>query len=186
MAKINLNPKYSPLITSSNRYYICTGGRGSGKSFSITSLICTLMLAEKRNILFLRKTLTSAHISIIPEFVQKLELLGILEHFDITKTEIRCKLTSSVIYFRGIQTSSSDNTANLKSISGVSLVIIDEAEELTDETTFDRIDLSVRQLGVTNKVILILNPATREHWIYQRFFEGAGVQPGYNLSLIHI
>jgi len=179
-SNIEINRKYQSLITSDARYHIATGGRGSGKSFSVTSLICIIMLVETRNILFLRKTLTSAHISIIPEFVQKLELLGVSQFFEVTKTEITCTLTNSVIYFRGIQTSSSDNTANLKSIAGVSLVIIDEAEELTDEVVFDRIDLSVRQLGVVNKVILMLNPTTREHWIYERFFVQNGVNEGFN------
>jgi phage terminase large subunit len=179
-SKLQINHKYQSLLTSSCRYTVVTGGRGSAKSFSVTSLVCMMMLTETRNILFLRKTLTSAHISIIPEFVQKLELLGVAHLFQVTKTEITCILTGSVIYFRGIQTSSSDNTANLKSIAGVSLVIIDEAEELTDEITFDRIDLSVRQLGVVNKVILLLNPTTREHWIYRRFFVENGVNEGYN------
>ncbi|WP_312922186.1 PBSX family phage terminase large subunit [Empedobacter brevis] len=157
-----------------------TGGRSSAKSFSATSLVCIMMLTEKRTILFLRKTLTSADISIIPEFVDKLERLGVSHLFEVTKTEITCILTGSVIFFRGIQTSSKDNTANLKSIADVSLVIIDEAEELTDETTFDRIDLSVRKLGVVNKVILILNPTTREHWIYRRFFIKNGVNEDFN------
>ena len=139
-----------------------------------------MMLTEKRTILFLRKTLTSADISIIPEFVDKLERLGVTHLFSINKTEIICNLTGSVIFFRGIQANSKDNTANLKSIADVSIVIIDEAEELTDETTFDRIDLSVRKLGVDNKVILILNPTTREHWIYKRFFVQNGVNEDYN------
>lgn len=137
-------------------------------------------MTEKRTILFLRKTLTSADISIIPEFVDKLERLGVTHLFSINKTEIICNLTGSVIFFRGIQTSSKDNTANLKSIADVSIVIIDEAEELTDEITFDRIDLSVRKLGVVNKLILILNPTTREHWIYKRFFVQNGVNEDYN------
>lgn len=138
------------------------------------------MLEEKRSILFLRKTLTSAHLSIIPEFVEKLDLLGIRNLFHITKTEIICKSNGSVIYFRGIQSSSSDNTANLKSLNNISVLVIDEAEELTDESVFDRIDLSVRQKGVDNKVIIALNPTTKTHWVYSRFFELVGVESGFN------
>ena len=67
---------------------------------------------------------------------------------------------------------------------------MDEAEELTDETVFDKINLSIRQKGVQNRVILILNPATKEHWIYRRFFEEAGVEEGFtgrkgNVTYIH-
>src|SRR5690606_6673603 len=152
--KISLNKIYSPLVASDNRYSIVTGGRGSGKSFAITTLLCLMMLEKNRTILFLRQTLTSAHISSIPEFQEKLELLGISEEFHITKTEIEHKTTGSIILFRGIQTGSKSNTANLKSINGVSVMVVDEAEELTDEEIFDRIDLSVRQQGIVNKVIL--------------------------------
>lgn len=177
---INLNPKYSPLVQNDTRYNIVTGGRGSSKSFSVTTILALMMLESNRRILFTRKTLTSAHLSIIPEFVQKLELLGISNLFNITKTEITHKNNGSAIFFRGLQTSSNDNTANLKSLQGISVLVIDEAEELTDETVFDKIDMSVRQIGLVNKVVLIMNPSTKEHWIYQRFFEQMGIEAGFN------
>jgi len=171
MAKISLNKIYAPLVASDNRYSIVTGGRGSGKSFAITTLLCLMMLEKNRTILFLRQTLTSAHISIIPEFTEKLDMLGISDQFHITKTEIVHKTTGSIILFRGIQTGSKSNTANLKSINGVSVMVVDEAEELTDEETFDRIDLSVRQQGIVNKVILVMNPSRVDHWVFKRFFK---------------
>lgn len=177
---ITLNKKYIPLVSEDSRYTIITGGRGSSKSFSINTYLCLLMLEENRSILFLRKTLTSAHISIIPEFIEKLDLLGIRDLFNITKTEITHKTNGSVIYFRGIQSGSGDNTANLKSLNNISVVVIDEAEELTNEKVFDRIDLSVRQVGVTNKIIIALNPSTKTHWVYVRFFENSGVNEGFN------
>ena len=58
--------------------------------------------------------------------------------------------------------------------------VLDEAEELDDESTFDKIDLSVRQKGMQNRVILLLNPALRSHWIYERFFQRQGVQDDFN------
>ncbi|AXF52606.1 MAG: hypothetical protein [Caudoviricetes sp.] len=180
MAKIELNKIYTPLIINDTRYFIVTGGRGSGKSFAITTLLCLLMLERDRVILFLRQTLTSAHISIIPEFTEKLDLLGISDQFHITKTEIEHKETGSRILFRGIQTGSKNNTANLKSINGVSIMVVDEAEELVSEETFDKIDLSVRQKGVQNKVMLVMNPARKDHWIYKRFFKESKVSGGYS------
>jgi len=105
-------------------------------------------------ILFTRYTLRSATISIIPEFIEKLEALNITADFYITKDEIINKQTGSKILFRGIKTSSGDQTANLKSIQGVTTWVLDEAEELTDENTFDKIDLSVRQKDKGNIVVL--------------------------------
>jgi phage terminase large subunit len=175
--------KYYPIINNESRYFIVTGGRGSGKSFAVSSLLLAMISKEQgHTILFTRYTMTSAHISIIPEFMEKIEILGAFDLFHITKDEIINKETGSKILFRGIKTSSGDQTANLKSLQGVTCWVLDEAEELTDEDTFDKIDLSVRAKGKQNRVVLILNPTTKEHFIYQRFFEGKGVESGSNLT----
>lgn len=178
--KVIINEKFKPLITSDNRYNIITGGRGSGKSFSVTIYLLLLTYQENEKILFTRKTLTSAHISIIPEFTEKIELMGLENDFIVKSQEVINKRTGSMILFRGLQSSSRDNTANLKSLQGVNTWVLDEAEELIEESIFDTIDLSIRAKGVQNKVILILNPTTKEHFIYTRFFEKLGVEEGSN------
>ena len=177
---IEINKKYSTLSSSDARYFIVTGGRGSGKSFSINLLLVLLTYEAGHTILFTRYTLSSTYISIIPEFIEKIEMLDIFNDFHITKDEIRNIKSGSKIIFKGIKTSSGDQTANLKSLQGVTTFVLDEAEELTSEDTFDKIDLSVRQQHKHNRVILILNPTTKEHWIYNRFFEDKGIQEGTN------
>ena len=179
---IEVHNKYKTIVSERSRYYVVSGGRGSGKSFSVNALLVMLTYEAGHTILFTRYTLTSAYISIIPEFIDKLELFGFTEHFHITKDEIINKQTGSKIIFRGIKTSSGDQTANLKSLQGITTWVVDEAEELTDEQKFDTIDLSVRQQGKQNRVILILNPTTKEHFIYKRFFEDRGVQEGSNIT----
>ena len=171
-----------PIVGADSRYYIVSGGRGSGKSLSVNALLVMLTYEAGHTILFTRYTLTSAYISIIPEFIDKLEQFGSIHDFHITKDEILNKKTGSKIIFRGIKTSSGDQTANLKSLQGITTWVVDEAEELTDENKFDTIDLSVRQQGNQNRVILILNPTTKEHFIYRRFFEDRGVQEGSNIT----
>ena len=176
---MEINDKYLTLQNES-RYYIVTGGRGSGKSFAINTLLLLLTYESGHTILFTRYTLRSASISIIPEFIEKIELLDRGNDFNITKDEVINKRTGSKILFRGIKTSSGNQVANLKSLQGVTTWVLDEAEELVDESIFDTIDLSVRQKGLQNRVILILNPTTKEHFIYQRFFESKGVNEGVN------
>ena len=171
-----------PIVDSDSRYFIVSGGRGSGKSFSVNALLVMLTYEQGHTILFTRYTLTSAYISIIPEFIDKLEQFGSIADFHITKDEILNKKTGSKIIFRGIKTSSGDQTANLKSLQGITTWVVDEAEELVDEQKFDTIDLSVRQQGKPNRIILILNPTTKEHFIYRRFFEDRGVQEGSNTT----
>jgi len=179
---MEINSKFKELYTTKNRYIILTGGRGSGKSFSISDFILRLTFEVGHTILFTRYTLTSANISIIPEFVEKIEMLSLENAFEVTKDIITNKLTNSKIIFRGIKTSTGNQTANLKSIQGVTTWILDEAEELVDETIFDKIDDSIREKNLQNRVILILNPTTQQHWIYKRFYE-KGTQE--NATYIH-
>lgn len=177
---ITLNNKYKPLFENDTRYFIITGGRGSSKSFGVGTFTNLLSFEQGHKILFTRQTMTSAHLSIIPEFQEKIDLMELNDAFEVNKTEIVNKISKSEIIFRGIKTSSGDQTANLKSLQGITTWILDEAEELTDEMQFDKINLSIRQKGKQNRVILILNPATKEHWIYKRFFEDRGIQEGFN------
>ena len=177
---LNLNSKYIPLYENDTRYFVVTGGRGSGKSFEVGAFVSALSFESNHKILFTRQTMTSAHLSIIPEFQEKIDLLEASHIFDVNKGEIKNILSKSEIIFKGIKTSSGDQTANLKSLQGVTTWILDEAEELVDEDIFDKINLSIRQKGIKNRIILILNPATKEHWIYKRFFESEGVQEGFN------
>lgn len=179
-SKIRLIKKYLPLFQSNSRYFVVTGGRGSGKSHGVNSFLTLLSYELNHTILFARKTLTSAHVSIIPEFIEKIQVCEIDDHFVITKTEIENNVSKSKIIFKGIQSSQGDNTANLKSLHNVSSFILDEAEELTDESTFDKIDFSVRNNKVQNRIIIILNPTSKAHWIYKRFFESVGVREGFN------
>mgnify|MGYP003647734485 FL=1 len=178
---VKINEKYLKFDNDS-RYFVVTGGRGSGKSYSVNMLLVLLTYEVGHTILFTRYTMASAHISIIPEFIEKLEVLGVHEHFHVTKDEITNLQTGSKIIFKGLKTSSGDQTANLKSLQGVTTWVLDEAEELVSEDVFDKIDLSIRAKGIDNRVILILNPTTKEHFIYSRFFESRGVEAGSNTT----
>ena len=178
--EISLNDKYIPLFQNESRYFVVTGGRGSGKSFGVTLRLLSLTYERGEKILFTRFTMISAATSIIPEFIEKIDLMGKQEDFRITKDEIMNLTTGSSIIFKGIRTSSGNQTAALKSLNDITAFVVDEAEELTDEETFDKIDLSVRVKGKQNRVILILNPTTKEHWIYGRFFRNALVKDGVN------
>jgi phage terminase large subunit len=179
MKKPILNNKYNSL-GNDTRYFVITGGRGSGKSFAITTFLAFLTFEQGHKILFTRYTMISAANSIIPEFLEKLQLYDIVEHFRITKDEILNISTGSSILFKGIRTSAGNQTAALKSISGITTWVLDEAEELIKEEDFDKIDQSVRSKSKPNRVIMVLNPATKEHWLYQRFFAAKGVNAGHN------
>jgi len=183
--RLVVNPKYSPLLSPSGvlecatRYLIVTGGRGSGKSFAL-SLALTLAAREiGMRCLFTRWTMASAKDSILPEFREKIELLASADEFRVTANDITHVASGSTVMFRGIKTAAGNQTAKLKSLHGLNAWVLDEAEEMPDERTFETIDLSIRDRRGRDLVSLSLNPAHKRHWIYRRFFERRGIPAGF-------
>jgi len=123
-----------------------------------------------------RYTLKSAGDSIIPEFKQALDRMGLLGDFHITGDKAVNLKTGSFILFRGINTNGKDQTASLKSIVGITTWIVEEAEDFKDEAKFNLIDDSIRASNRPNRVIFILNPTTKEHWIYQKWLKNSNKQ----------
>jgi len=116
--------------------------------------------------------------SVKPEVSDKLELLGLEDKVIDTLTHI--ERNGNRISFKGIKAGSKGQTANLKSLSGFNLFINDEAEELPDYKTFKKIFYSIRSFNKRNLTILILNPTTKQHWIFEEFFDKKGLQGGEN------
>ena len=146
-------------------------------------------------VLYTRYTMVSAGMSIIPEMMEKIELDGTTKYFKTTKTDIVNKMTNSRIMFRGIKTSSGNQTAKLKSIQGITTFVCDEAEEWTNEEEFDKIMLSIRKKGIQNRIIIIMNPCDSNHFIYKKYIEnthklveidGVQVQVSTHPNVLHI
>lgn len=187
---------YDPLYTDKEHFIILiTGGRGSGKSFNASTFIERLTFEKGHKILYSRYTMTSAAISVIPEIREKIEIDGTEKYFNIKSTEITNLLSDSTILFRGIKTSSGNQTAKLKSIQGLTTFVCDEAEEWISETDYEKIMLSIRQKGIQNRVIIIMNPSDVNHFIYKKYIkdthktieiDGVQVQISTHPSVLHI
>lgn len=101
---IQVQPAYEPLYENEDKFIIlATGGRGSAKSFNVSTFLERLSFEEGDKMLFCRYTMTSAELSVIPEFNEKIELDDTEEQFRVTKTEIVNKYSGSEILFRGIK-----------------------------------------------------------------------------------
>ena len=192
-----------------NQRYLHADGtvtHNSGKSFATGAFIERLTFEafpkpdnpdEKitHTILYTRYTMVSANISVIPEMMEKIELDGVSKYFSSSRGDVRNILTGAKIMFRGIHTSSGNQTAKLKSIHGITTFVVDEAEEWTSEAEFDKIMLSIRQKGIKNRIIIIMNPTDSNHFVYRRFikdthkvvdFDGVPVQISTHPNVLHI
>jgi len=158
---------------------IMTGGRASGKSFTVALFSLIALVQHKWNVLYARYTNMSIVDSVKPEVSDKIEMLNYENVCVDTKRQIECG--SNRIAFKGIKTGSKIQTANLKSLSGFNCFVVDEAEELPDFETFKKVFYSIRDAEKRNLTILILNPTTKQHWIYREFFEKRNVPAGSNI-----
>lgn len=180
--KIKLSDKYEPLFGDLKgiNVVIVTGGRYSQKSFGVSTSLCHGVYAMYHRVLYTRYTLTSAQDSIIPEFNEKIALLNYEDDFTTVTNRIQLKNEKGKIVFKGIKTAQGNQTAKLKSLKDFSQFVLEEAEEMPSFEDWKKIHDSLRATDVENTSFLILNPTTKEHWIYQEFFESRGVPPGFN------
>lgn len=175
---ITIPKKYHSLFTSTKRYSLLTGGRSSGKSYITSVFILMSMLERHTNVLYTRYTLSSMTASIVAETSARIHELGLNEHFDIGKREITMKTLNNTLYFRGIKAGSNNQTANLKSLSEISLWVCDEAEEIPDYDIFEKINLSIRTTRKLNRVVMAMNPTIKSSWQYQHFYTDRKVDAG--------
>ena len=163
------NPLY--LLLGKIMIFLVTGGRGSGKSFNASTAVQRFTYKKGHKILYTRYTMSSAEISVIPEFQEKIDADHHTRDFRTTSRKVVNRKTKSEVLFRGIKTSSGNQTAKLKSIHGITGFVVDEAEEWVSEEDFEKIALSIRELNAKNFIIIIMNPADSNHWVYKRFIE---------------
>lgn len=158
---------------------IMTGGRASGKSFTVALFSLIALVQYKWNVLYTRYTNMSIVNSVKPEVSDKIEMLNYENVCVDTKRQIESG--NNRIAFKGIKAGSKIQTANLKSLSGFNCFVVDEAEEVPDFETFKKVFYSIRDTEKRNLTILILNPTTKQHWIYREFFEKRNVPAGSNI-----
>ena len=194
---MNISKKYKPLFdiphargnAHESEYWralsevdtvVITGGRDSAKSFTTSLALCDFTVNHNHRVLYTRYTLTSAKDSIIPDFTEKISLLNYDEYFHITNDRIISRHNESKIVFKGIKTSSGNQTASLKSLKDFSCFVCEEAEEYPSFDDWEKIQLSIRATDVQALNVLILNPTTKKHWVYTNFFQDKGVTDGFN------
>ena len=164
------------------RYVIIVGGRASGKSTAVAHYQHDESFNGENVILNTRFTMASAKDSIIAEMEKAIVERDSEKLFENKNNTLHNKHSKSKIIFKGLKTGSLQQTAKLKSTTDLNIWVLDEAEELHDENTFDDVDDSIRRIGYKNLIIMVLNShhVTKEHFIYQVFFKDKGVNWGFN------
>lgn len=155
-------PFFKPLI-GKEKYKVCYGGRGSGKSMVVAEILIEVARRTKTVILCVREFQGSIEDSVHKLLAETIERLGYFEEFDIQKKTIIHLGTGATFIFMGIK----NNPTKVKSVQGVGICWIEEAENVT-ASSWDILIPSVR--GDKNaKFFITFNPKNILDATYQRF-----------------
>lgn len=164
-----VNNIYQDIFLSDKRYFILMGGRSAGRSFVASQFANSKLIApEYFRCAVMRYILSDVRTSIFQEIIDRFEEKNI----DDDKLQIRdLEITYEKNFIKGLgfRKSSYDNKSKLKSLANYNCVIIEEADEVSEED-FLQLDDSLRTIKSDIKIILLLNPPDKNHWIIKRWF----------------
>lgn len=163
-----INPWVGRIWNNRERYVVCKGGGGSGKSFGIAQLLVYRMIAEEgHTVLVLRKVANSLRESCFSLLKETIYSYGCDSLFTINKSDmsIEC-INGNRFILRGL-----DDVEKIKSINGITDIWIEEASELAIE---DLNQLNIRLRGRSKfpkQMFLTFNPTYITHWLKSEFFD---------------
>ena len=158
---IQLIEKVKPLFDPF-RYKVLYGGRGGLKSWSIARvLILNSMMIHNYRVLCTREFQNSIKESVFKLLETQIEMLGFSKYFKITNNEITNKFGSSFI-FTGLH----NNVTKIKSMEGIDVAWVEEAETVSDESWAVLLP-TVRKPG--SEIWISFNPLNEDDPVYSRF-----------------
>ena len=159
-------PVYWPYVRDyTTRFNVYYGGAGSGKSHFVAQKLILKCLQHKRKLLVVRKVGNTLKDSVWSMFLKLLyQMPAVIK--TINKSEYTIELINgSIILFKGF-----DDPEKIKSIEGITDIVVEEASELTEDD-FDQLNLRLRAACGMLQIHLMFNPVSKANWVYKRFFE---------------
>lgn len=142
-------------------YRALYGGRNGAKDWSMAAVAIEIALRKRTRFLFTREIQLTIKHSAHQLLVDTIYRLGYGAYFDITDYKITCKLNDSFFIFMGLKDLNKDN---VKSIEGINICVVCEAQDLTKES-FEVLDPTIRQDG--GEIWFQFNPQYEEDFVYQ-------------------
>jgi len=173
-ANFTFNIIYKPVFSTKARYIDIWGGRAGGRShFGTDYFLFLITQPEYFRGCFLRNVYSDIRDSLFADFKDRLEASEFDENdFEIneSKMTIHFKPTGNTIISKGFKKSSGNRSAKLKSLAGITHVLIEEADENT-ENDVNKLDDSIRTNKIEDiQIIFLHNPPSKNHWLCRRFY----------------
>lgn len=154
-------PEYAVDLFRPARYKVYYGGRGAGRSWSFARALLIKGAQQKLNILCCREFQKSIADSVHKLLVDQIGMMG-LPGWKIQKTEIVHVGTNSRFIFEGLRY----NTNRIKSLEGIDICWVEEAESVSKEN-WEILIPTIRKEG--SEIWISFNPDLEEDPTYQRF-----------------
>jgi phage terminase large subunit len=149
------------------RYKIAYGGRGSGKTRTIITILVNNVLHYGWRVMCLRELMESIADSSHAEIAEEISRRNLDAFFVVTKSEINCPSSGGVFKFTGIRASSTRlQGQKLKALANFSAAFIDEGESITKES-WNALVPTMRKSN--SEIFVSFNPASPLDFIYQAF-----------------
>lgn len=145
------------------------GGASSGKSQGVYQKVAVKSMNNwkvPRKVLILRKVQASIKDSSWQHMKDVLEQFKILDQCKINKSELTITLPNGAMFlFKGL-----DNPEKIKSIKGISDIVMEEATEFTLED-YTQLGLRLRdRKHIKKQMFLMFNPVSKKNWVFEYFF----------------
>jgi phage terminase large subunit len=172
---------YAPIIWSNKPYYVITGGRSSGKSTQVAAYFLIKLLGDDyfRGVIS-RYAAKSIKFSIYKDILDLAQSWGVLDSLRIVGEEINNPSNKNQIITHSFKIADGNQSAKGKGLSRVTHLIIDEAQEITKEEEYIKVIDTFRVKGAERKIFVVLNPSSKNHWIFKRWYLPDG-NPNYSL-----
>lgn len=167
---------YKEFWNSKHRYLVCKGSRGSKKSCTAAlKIIYNMMKYPLANTLVIRRVFNTLRDSCFTQLKWAAERLQVLHlwKFNLSPLSAEYLPTGQKIFFRGM-----DDPMSITSITVdkgyLCWVWLEEAYQIEDEDSFNKVDLSIRGELPSNyykQFIITFNPWNEHHWLKRRFFD---------------
>ena len=156
---------YKGINDYSHRIEVYYGGAGSGKSYGATQKVFLKALKYKRKVLVIRKIQRTIKDSIWSVIISHIFNSGYYDACRINRSDFEIELPNgSIFIFKGL-----DDPEKIKSIDGITDIVIEEATELTEDD-FTQLNLRLRALVDHLQIYLMFNPISKKNWVYDYFF----------------
>ena len=153
---IQATPIFQKNWESEKRFVLNQGGTRSSKTYSILQVLILKALEASEPIVIsvVRKTLPALKKSVLRDFINILESMGLYDPAYHNKSDNTYELNGSLIEFFSI-----DNAIKYRG-SKRDILFINEANELTFEDVFQL------QVRTGNQIFLDFNPSDNQSWLY--------------------